>query len=708
MINAIAQIGKLVAGDSLNRDDFLDKICLKLESEKNIKGKKVKQHIVILNFNTKTKKIELEVDRVNAEGNYSGKKYLWIGDTIRHKLYCSISTCRIDRILETTFPKLKKYKGIDKNIFEIILKYFSHKNKINPEKFNFFEQEKEIIQSKDSISNLIKCVFKSIKPKGYFKYYYENNKPKTRSNQISLYSVKVNGELLCKTNEYKDMIYREKIESLFEENNKNSKYLISENNCSICMCRKTTTSNTSNLGFKFYMTDKLGFSSNLDGKFVKNYNICKNCYQKLMIAEKFIDEKLSCKIGGLDVYILPNFIFYPENFKIEEFSQYIQLKTDLVKQIKISERKLNRYIKFKDQKNSFLINYLFYRKSNSEFKILKLIKDIPPTRLDLIRKKEEEIQLFVNEKFQGNDSLKIDLNKIWNLIPIKLTKESKHGYIKYLNIIESIFSGSSINYNLIISQLLEVIRIIKYEKKGTNIWIDKPDLKIKPDFTYKVIQMNFLIHFLKKLNILEGGIIMEEKEEKLNLDEMIPIDIIEYWKNIEVYNNRMKKGLFLLGSLIGKIGKAQSLKEIKNQPILNKINFHGMNNERLMRLSSEVLEKLRHFKILKYNKELHTVCHLMIEENIEDWTLSNQENVFYIISGYAFEYYLLRKESKEKYHNEFKEKNEFINQAQSNGHDIKKMKEKLEEAKTKAEHHQYSEARKILKEIKKEDKKNEQ
>ena len=31
------------------------------------------------------------------------------------------------------------------------------------------------------------------------------------------------------------------------------------------------------------MTDKLGFSSDLDGKFTRNFNICETCYGDLVI-----------------------------------------------------------------------------------------------------------------------------------------------------------------------------------------------------------------------------------------------------------------------------------------------------------------------------------------------------------------------------------------------------------------------------------------
>jgi hypothetical protein len=44
---------------------------------------------------------------------------------------------------------------------------------------------------------------------------------------------------------------------------------------------------------------------------------------------------------------------------------------------------------------------------------------------------------------------------------------------------------------------------------------------------------------------------MEENKGSIQINELIPKEINEYWSNIEIYNDNPKKGLFLLGYLIG-------------------------------------------------------------------------------------------------------------------------------------------------------------
>lgn len=194
---------------------------------------------------------------------------------------------------------------------------------------------------------------------------------------------------------------------------------------------------------------------------------------------------------------------------------------------------------------------------------------------------------------------------------------------------------------------------------------------------------------------------MDKQRKEHITDGMIPKDILGYWENLEIYQDNQKKGLFLLGYLIGEIGKQQEVKEIKNKPILNKLNFQGMGKEKLIRLSNDVLEKLKQYKLLDFNENIYSASHLMIEENLENWSLTNQENVFYILSGFAFSYYLLRNRTKDKFSEELQEKIKLIEKMKTKGQNVERFEEILQKArKTGTEEHKYTDARKILKEIK--------
>ena len=125
-----------------------------------------------------------------------------------------------------------------------------------------------------------------------------------------------------------------------------------------------------------------------------------------------------------------------------------------------------------------------------------------------------------------------------------------------------------------------------------------------------------------------------------------------------------------------------------------------MGKEKVMRLENEILEKLRQYKILEFNENIFSLSHILLEKNMNNWKLYNQENVFYVLSGYAFSNYIVRKKSKEKYFGELKEKSEYIEKLKEEGKNIGKEEEILEKAKKLSEQNKYSDARKILNKIK--------
>ena len=649
------EIGEYIVTGNLTQDIFLEKICQPLVEKKtnkeNFEGSQ-KQQIVFLNFDTNKNVVEFDFEAVNAEGKDSKTEFLWIGDTIRHKLYCPATTRRLDRLLTTTVSGIIETSNEEIPLLKAILHDFFDKiefktgNKseilyfIRPDKFEFSE---DIIHELKSISDTLITSANDKEIKKQYEFLikgiqnYILNSLNLTSSVISLFTLKVDGQLICQTPQYKKMIYDEKIGALFD---KSSKYQQTKAVCSICSRPElTTTSDSTNFKFKLYMRDKISFSSNFDGKFTKNYNICKDCYQHLLIAENFITTNLQSKISGLGYYIIPHVITKTEDFDIEELSKNLILKTNSIVNLTKFEKKL---VKETNNNSSFVINYLFYHSpsGSNEFKALKLIKDVPPSRLSFIRRCEEEIMSLVNNNFEDNSQLIIDLNKLWSCIPSKEVRNNQKivekyiGTSRYLELLDSIFSGNAVNVQFLISQISEAIRILKFERDGYNI-------KLSDNFTLKVLQLNFLLLFFKKLNLIEGLKMASIPKIDISLiQDMIPEQILDYWDNLEIYEDNQRKALFLLGYMIGEVGISQSSKEIKNKPILNKINFQGMSIEKLIRLSNEIPEKLRQYGKLSYNENINTIFRILFESNIKNWKLSNQENVFYVLSGYSYSNYV--------------------------------------------------------------------
>jgi len=685
MIEAIRAIGECAMRD---REEFLENLCIKLPATRlNNQKKEFKQHVFILNFDTARGKIVCDFEEIKDN---SGRTYLWIGNNPGNKEQIFFSTDNPNYFFTKTFSNVRKRvdDALRDDMDKLLNEFFIGEDGsycINPEKFEFLDRKTDSIKKaisaiKEDLASLnskkdIQTKIKDLKnlytdigvkvdvpPKGDIKDIkkkifllcnelqwsnirgklidkYNDSKKLNEDvikdkgpdkDEISIYAVKLDNDLLVNRSEYRDMVYKEKIGVLFNEKSttyKNNR--LDQGKCSLCnRDRIETTSNATNLGFKFYMTDKRGFSSNLDNKFTKNYNICEDCYKNLMAGERFIQNNLNTYIGGMSLYLIPSLIFKNENLDVTRFSSYVKHLNDSVVNLESLEdfnNKINEYIEFEDEKNNFIINYLFYHKSKSEFKVLRLIKDVPPSRLDTIRNVESEIISLIKERYNDQQSFKIDIRNIYYSIPIG---KNDVMYSKYLDLLDAVFSNRKISYAFLIDQFTEVAMIIHFQRGNFNI-------SLKGILEYKVIQLNFLLSFLNRLNLLRGGIMVENADKAID----VPDEIASFWEDIGIYQDDCKKAAFLLGNLIGKIGNAQYQQGHKSKPVLDKINFQGIGANNLIRLSNGVFEKLMQYKILKFNERAFSVFKELIDGNINNWKLSNQENVFYILSGYSFATY---------------------------------------------------------------------
>lgn len=105
---------------------------------------------------------------------------------------------------------------------------------------------------------------------------------------------------------------------------------------------------------------------------------------------------------------------------------------------------------------------------------------------------------------------------------------------------------------------------------------------------------------------------------------------------VEMQYSGPQAALFLLGYLIGEVGKGQLRARHEGKPVLEKINYQGLSWQKVMQLSNEIVERLRQYDRLRYNERLYAEMKRLMDAHRGDWPLSPQENTFYILSGYAY------------------------------------------------------------------------
>lgn len=630
MQEALLQIGNAL----LEKGDFIESLVKEIK----ITDKKDKPlHVLKFKFNTYDKTFsfdtneEIDLKTVN--------KYLFIGSAsgAASKQWYTTTNNSFYHISET-IPNLsnmdlgeeinKKIRIIKENFYKDLGKDFgTSKNRFILDFYKIGSSEKsieEIIEETKKelrITEVDKALKDALKKK-FIKVLEDYIKEKygLSSKEIGLYTIIIDDTPICNAKEYKDELKKER--EIPEGNN-----IQSDKSCSACGSKRGITADIQTQ-IKFYINDKISFANNLTkNNFDKNMILCDSCLKKVLSAEAYVINKLSTRISNFTVYIVPHFIIgEPANIDVLNIcSENIMNSFNTVvnyDSVSSLRDQIDNELYKRDQDSYFLINFIFYKKQQKATKIQRLIKDINPSIFKDIaiaqHKTIESSKKIFDDKFE----IKMGLNKVYYLTPIRVSDGQPTEYKNLLDIYEAIFMKRHINKSHIISNIVKVFKVIFFEEKGYNV-TDGEIHRVATD-------SNLFIKFLTCLGCLEEGKIMD-------------LSILKSDEKIKKYIDEMKyseeeTGLFLLGYLIGEIGNSQRKRNSEGKkPILNKLNYAGMDRNKLVRLVDEVFAKLNQEKIRAYNEVVFNNCKMLIDKNLKTWSLNKQENLFYILSGYGYE-----------------------------------------------------------------------
>lgn len=663
MIEGISQLGGLLLGS--DDSSYIDLLIQPITLDKK------EQYLVGINFDIQAKSIEfkwnLEKSKIPKKTEDPEKKdikqtydeaskiSLWVGNAGANNPQLRLTTNQISYLISQSIPLLRDELPDDSELRnqldEIVKTFFLDLGEIagDQKKFRYvldvnrYDIAPEInfdeLKTAKSPKEITEIVSNAIQK-------YIDKKLSISSKQIALYTVMLNDQILAQSNEYKSFISAN-LQPDFDAK--------SRGNCFVCNKENSISSNVTKLKFKYYIEDKISFSSNVQGDFDRSFSFCPTCYTKLQAGENFIQNNLKTNIGAFSVYLVPKFLFDLKMFpkQLSKFAGYVLLSFNTAKNfggIQAFYDKLREdYIEYDDMQNSFIFNILFFKKNKAEMKILKLIKDVPPDRFAKLIDATKQIRETANKSLKESDYMwNIDLEKIYYLTPVKKSGGDPTAYKDLLELYSTIISGGNVDYLSMIRQFADLIRVYRFEKFPVYN-ITKPN-NVMWGMTSAIMQCNLLLLYLKELDLLKGGIFMEQTDlETLKIDE----DMKEFV--CKMGYNEPQVALFLMGKLIGEVGWRQG----GNEPILEKITYQGMDSKRLLRLTNEIFEKLKQYKALTpYNKNVFTACKILLDKYINDWKLDDQENVFYILSGYSYRRQRIKADIEKSESNESKETNE--------------------------------------------------
>jgi len=645
MLEAIKELGEGVLKKEGKRFIYsiIKDIKKKKEGEENL--------ILILNFKLEEDVIKISYNKEIDKDTL--KNYLWVGNASGNNPQDRLTTDNPKYLFTSSIPNL--YRSLESNELKNKLKEIIDKFYIKiDDKFYILDLSK-IESSKydrDEIINLYKNnddEFTKIIIDKLFEMIKQNSGG-IKKKDILLYSIEIDNKKPAEFCEYIDFLENKFINEPFLEGES------FEGICHVCGRKTTITANTTNLIDKYYITKLIIFASDLDRKnFKKNFSLCEDCYKYIIVGSNALKSKLNFYLAGNTVYLIPSFIFkLKDESSAYDFIDYTKYDFNSIKTIddflNFEERikkDLENYKKYLDSKNYININLLFYDKDQASFKIKKLIKDIPLRRRDEIYNAIDEINT-IGEKIFGREKNRwiLTLDQIYYLFPVSLDDKNRAiDNKKIIDLYESLFLGKKIKLEFLIRNFVDLIKVFRFKKFYKLTQIRKPN-NIDIEMIYSILKTNLLIKMLRILNILNGGEKMIENLENLPLKE----DFKNYF--LEMNLSEDEAALFLLGYLIAEIGNQQRTPESEKKPILEKINFHGMNPKKIMILINEVFEKLDQYKVRHFNEINFSVMKMLFDKKIKNWTLSDIDNVYYILSGYAFNTYKLISYGKKEVKNE--------------------------------------------------------
>jgi CRISPR-associated protein Csh1 len=377
-----------------------------------------------------------------------------------------------------------------------------------------------------------------------------------------------------------------------------------------------------------------------------NYAICTNCFQKLLFGEQAINRLFQGRIAGERTFIIPEGL--EGQFEYHHLHQ-LKEKLDLAFSTRASENWLNELESEQEEAldgSEYLVHFIIYRTDGNSVSILEAFEDVPILH---IRKVIDTMADHAHRLQSHLRGLKLD--DIYRLITVHTNKNGDQLDVhRVLSVYKSLLCKYRMDSQVLIQYALEALDkgLKQLAKEQSNQF---PNMRLnwfkeKTDFYIRHIVMKYiaLIHTFQTLGLLEQEAFdafkevakLEAAEEKRDL-----IAETEQFLDDNGFT-REQRGLFYLGALINKIGLAQYHKEHKHKPILNKIQYQGMNRNEVLRLHLEVCEKVTQYARgensgwrLDCERLMERFCFYTGNPDSQKW-LSEQHNVFFIMSGYSY------------------------------------------------------------------------
>ncbi|WP_088831229.1 type I-B CRISPR-associated protein Cas8b/Csh1 [Paenibacillus tyrfis] len=650
MIDAIASLGKLQYSEDPQQ---LIRSLVRFRRPDSSKGQ---AHYLILDFSTKSKKCTIQLPEFNAtreDSDYTpqrlhyigivpaaGLQYHTTGHDLRH--LCS-------QVLPAVLDKLPGNSPLGDSIRQVLADYFVLDMELDPKnRYRYLLDLEAVGIVNAGFTNKIRSEAADKERPGLVAKElldWVKRERQIAPEQIDLFAFSIDGQLIARHPDYIRAVLDDQV-SMFDK--------AQEGICCVTGQQAEVSADLTKFKFKYYITDKLNFSSSLTGRFERNFQLSRTGVWQLLLGERYIMNRLRLRIGSFNVYMIPEFLDSAA-YDVAEIRETINEVYSDVRALatqkearKIEEglkKELGAIESLDGIRTQMLINLLFFEENKSEFKVYRHVKDISPSRITLMLDKGEEVREYfqgIAEHFRAN---RPSLESLYYMIPLQVDGKGKVKNPQMLmQLYDSILSGRKLERRELIEAFVALLGRVYHGTTGGLQIGNKRGLSNEQGSDFAWIRLIWeQMHYIRWLE--EIGNLKREGAGGMAIELLSGLE--KEQEHIQASGfDEARAAMFLLGGAIKFVADAQQPK-LKSKPIMQKVNFKGISEHLLQRLIAEVFEKAEYYrKAYEYfpryrfdafYSELTRLLDLSGFSITRHWKLNEQETLHYILSGYTFQ-----------------------------------------------------------------------
>lgn len=420
--------------------------------------------------------------------------------------------------------------------------------------------------------------------------------------------------------------------------------------CHLCGKTAVVTSNFVPMRIKIFINDKVSFAGNLrrDG-FWERYSICQRCYTYLLIADRLLEQELEVQLLRSPVFLVPELVLQPSTdlHGVRRVLQSIrQQATELgrVKQLRQATKDLAAVAQERSARYAAL-TLLFHEKQNMAVKIREVVAEVPPSRV-------QQVIVAIN---QVNDAagpggwaepLVGPINQVWfdgldallDTLPIRRS-EGRPVIRPALTLTRQLLQQEPIDLADLHAAFVEGVRAIR--SAHTGYWLVSQQWKDRSPSSEEVDRV--MRAYLARTLALR--LIVREVGCTSFGGAAVSVLVPESYRTAmrELGLSEQEQSLFLLGVLLARVATEQYRSDqSRTKPILEKLNYSGMSLPRVIVFANELFDKLRQYRLLSgeyaaENEVLFAEAIQQLTRHRSHWPLTDAENVYFVLAGYAYE-----------------------------------------------------------------------